>query len=161
MQIYPPTLKGPLKISGFIDPDDVTTVKVYWNAPVFSTLTVYRSGDVTRPSNDNGYYYQCSINGISGSSEPLWGPEETVSGSATFNAVPWNLWLLPNESIANSFWTCSNNDITLVDSADQYKSSVTISTIPPNLTEFTLTNQVMKDNDETLSRSFLYKLNQQ
>ena len=161
MQIYSPTLKGPLKVSGFIDPDDTTTINVWWNAPVFSPLTVYRLGDITRPMDDNGYYYQCTINGVSGSQEPAWNQEETISGTVTYAAVPWNLWILPEEIITNSSWSCSNNAITLVDDFDDEKSSVTISDIPNTLTEFTLTNQVTKANNESLSRSFTYKVNQQ
>jgi hypothetical protein len=161
MQIYSPTLKGPLKVSGFIDPDDITTIHVYWNAPEWSPRTVYRSGDITRPTSDNGYYYQCAINGVSGNTQPAWGQEETVSGTVTYTAVPWNLWLLPNENIANSTWSSSNTAMTLVDNSDLWKTFVTLSNIPASLQEFTLTNQVTKNNNETLSRSFLYKINQQ
>lgn len=161
MQIYSPTLKGPLKVSGFIDPDDITTIHVYWNAPEWSPQTVYRLGDITRPTVDNGYYYQCAINGVSGATEPTWSQEETISGTATYTAVPWNLWLLPEEYITNSTWTSSNTAMTLVDDSDLWKTAVTVSNIPASLQEFTLSNQVTKDNNETLSRSFLYKINQQ
>jgi hypothetical protein len=161
MQIYSPSLKGPLKVSGFIDPDDITTIHVYWNAPEWSPQTVYRSGDITRPTSDNGYYYQCIINGVSGNTQPTWSQDETQSGSVTFTAVPWNLWLLPEEYIIDSTWASSNNTITLVDTQDLWKTAVTVSTIPSSLQEFTLTNQITKDNNETLSRSFVYKVNQQ
>lgn len=162
MQIYPPNLKGPLKVSGFIDPDDVTEIRVFWNAPTFSPLTVYRQGDITRPTVDNGYYYQCSTNGVTAASEPSWGQEETTSGSAVFIAVPWNLWLVPSANIANSQWISSNNNITLANSMHtNYYSAVLISTVPANLTDFTLTNQVTNQNNEKLTRSFTYKVNQQ
>jgi hypothetical protein len=162
MQIYSPTLKGPLKISGFIDPDDTTQISVYWNAPEFSAESVYRLGDVLRPTVDNGYYYQCTVNGVAGTSEPIWTQEETISGTATFTAVPWNLWLLPNQTIIDSIWAASNNIITLSqDTFTDYKSTVFVSTVPADLIDFELTNQIFKDNGESISRSFLYKVNQQ
>lgn len=162
MQIYSPTLKGPLKVSGFIDPDDVTDIHVFWNARVFSPLTVYRFGDITRPSEDNGYYYQCTINGVTGASEPDWGQEETVSGTVTFVAIPWNLWLLPDDEITSATWVASNNAITLSNQIDEtYESKIQVSTVPKGLSEFTLTVQVEKTNGESLSRSFVYKVNEQ
>ena len=162
MQIYSPTLKGPLKVSGFIDPDDITTIHVYWNAPEWSPQTVYRLGDITRPTADNGYYYQCAINGVSGATEPVWGQEETVSGTVTFTAVPWNLWLLPDESLTASTWVSSNTAIDIdTNTFNDYKATVFVSNVPNTLVDFELTNQVTKANGETISRSFLYKVNQQ
>lgn len=163
MQIYSPTLKGPLKISGYIDPDDKTKISVYWGAPVFSPDTVYHQGDVTRPTVDNGYYYQCTTNGISDTVEPTWNQEETQSGTVIFTAVPWNLWLLSDEFILDSFWTVSNTAIDIsTHTFNDYKATVFVSNVPSNLVEFTLTNQVYKNRSgESISRSFLYKVNQQ
>lgn len=164
MHTYSATLKGPLKISGFIDPDDITKITVYWSSPMFSANTVYRSGDVCRPEYDNGYYYQCITNGKSGIQEPIWNQEETTSGTAVFQATPWDLWLLPSESqvIANSIWIASNNEITLSDPVVAPElTCITVSTVPASLLEFELTNQVTKNNGEKLSRTFLYKTNQQ
>jgi hypothetical protein len=162
MQIYSPTTKGPMKTAGFIDPDDNTKISVFWGAPTFSELTVYRLGDIARPTTDNGYYYQCTTNGVTGSIEPTWNQEETISGSVTFTAVPWNLWILPNEQITESTWVANNPDIILHDeSFSDYKSNIYVSNVPATLTEFQLTNQVTKGNGEMMSRSFLYKVNQQ
>lgn len=163
MQIYSSTLKGPLKVSGYIDPDDVTKISIYWGSPLWSEQTVYRLGDICRPSNDNGYYYQCSINGVSGTTEPSWSQEEeTISGTVTFVAVPWNLWLLPDEIIINSSWVASNSSINIANTTyNDYKSTVFVSEIPSVLVDFELTNQVTKGDGEVLSRSFLYKINQQ
>jgi hypothetical protein len=162
MQIYSTNLKGPLKVSGYIDPDDTTEIRVFWNAPVFTTQTVYRAGDITRPSIDNGYYYQCSINGVSGINEPTWTQEETISGTVTFMAVPWNLWLMPRANISSSLWSSSNTDITLSSEFyNHYYTSVLVSNVPNTLMDFTLTNQISNENSEFLSRSFTYKINQQ
>lgn len=162
MQIYSPTLKGPLKTSGYIDPDDTTKISVYWGAPLFSPDTVYRQGDVTRPTIDNGYYYQCTTNGVSDTNEPTWNQEETTSGSVIFTAIPWNLWLLSDETITDSTWAVNNSDIDIsVTNFTDYKATVFVSNVPNTITDFTLTNQVYKNNGESISRSFLYKVNQQ
>lgn len=162
MQIYSPTTKGPLKIPGFIDPDDNTKISVYWGAPLFSPLTIYRAGDICRPLVDNGYYYQCTTNGTSGSAEPIWNQEEVTWGTVIFVAVPWNLWLLPGEIITVSTWSTSNNAIDIDTSTfNDYKATVFVSQVPATLSDFQLTNQVMKGNNETISRSFIYKVNQQ
>lgn len=163
MHIYSAVLKGPLKISGFIDPDDVTQVTVYWGVPDFSSDTVYRLGDVCKPSIDNGYYYQCTTNGRTDLIEPLWNQEETLSGTAVFTAVPWDLWIDSNnnEIIYDSVWS-SNPTIDLSNSFfTDYSTSVFLSNIPNDITDFVITNKVTKSNGESLSRSFLYKINQQ
>jgi hypothetical protein len=162
MQIYSPTLKGPLKISGFIDPDDVTKVTVYWGAPVFVPQLIYKVGDICCPSVDNGYYYQCTTSGISGSVEPKWNQEETSSGTAVLTAVSWNLWLLHDEIITDSTWLANNPLIDVATSYyNDYRAEVFVSNVPSTLVDFTLTNQVTKANGEQISRSFIYKVNQQ
>lgn len=163
MQIYSPTSKGPMKTSGFFDPDDKTKITVFWGAPTFSELTVYRMGDIVRPTIDNGYYYQCSVNGVTAATEPTaWGQEEITTGTATFIAVPWNLWILPGETITDSTWVANDLSITLSDQFfNEYKTMIFVSDVSPTLTEFELTNQVTKADGEMLSRSFVYKVNQQ
>ena len=162
MQIYSPSAKGPLKISGFIDPDDNTKISVYWGAPVFSPNTVYRLGDITRPTIDNGFYYQCSTNGVSGSSEPKWDPEESISGGVVFIAVPWNLWIFPTEKITNSVWSTNIPQIDIsVSNFNDYMTNIFVSNIPDTSTSFQLSNQVTKANGEKVSRTFLYKVYQQ
>lgn len=162
MQIYSSTLKGPLKINGFIDPDDITIIQTFWGAPSWNANTVYRQGDVVRPTQDNGYYYQCSTNGRSDDTEPSWNQDDTSSGTAVLSAVPWDLYLLPEETIIDSIWNTSNNQITTSneDYSNNY-STITIEFVPSSLTEFDLTNQITKDNGEKLSRTFKYKTNQQ
>ncbi len=162
MHSYSPTLKGPLKIPGYIDPDDITNITVFYGANIWSPNTVYRAGDICAPTVDNGYYYQCSINGVSGSTEPNWDQQETTSGTAAFNALPWDLYLLPDQYLTDSVWSSNNPDITLSDPGKSGMSTtVTVSTVPASLVEFEITNHVTKSTGESLSRSFLYKINQQ
>jgi hypothetical protein len=162
MQIYSSTLKGPLKINGFIDPDDTTIILTFWGCPTWNPNSVYRLGDIVRPSIDNGYYYQCSTNGRTDETEPSWNQDDTTSGTAIFTAIPWDLFVLPDQSILDSVWSTSNNEI--ITSNEDYSNiytSITIESIPSSLAEFDLTNQVTKDTGEQLSRTFKYKLNQQ
>lgn len=163
MQTYQSTQKGPLKMAGYIDPDDRTIVNVYWGAPIFLDSTIYRIGDVLAPTIDNGYYYQCTVNGRTGEVEPTWDSDEITSGTATFTAVPWDLWLFPGEIITASIWTVSDSSITLSNEyATDTKTSVFIENFSPTtLLEFELTNQVTKTTGEKLSRTFKYKINQQ
>lgn len=163
MQIYSANQKGPLKVSGFIDPDDQTNVIVFWGSPLWTANTVYRAGDLARPSSDNGYYYECSTNGKSAATQPIWQQtDDTVSGTAVFTAVPWDLWLMPDETIVDSSWTTDDATVILTNpSHADYKSMITITAVSDTSAEFTLTNQVTKTNGEKLSRSFKYKTNQQ
>lgn len=110
MEIFQATQKGPLLIPGYIDPDDVTTVKVYWGAPLFQANTVYRQGDICRPTVDNGYYYECTTNGKSAATEPTtWAQTTQTSGTVKFTAVPYDLFVLPGESVTTSTWSVVDN----------------------------------------------------
>ena len=161
MQTYSPNQKGPLKISGFVDPDDTTIVSVFWGAQTVVPNAVYRLDDVVRPSVDNGYYYICTTNGVSGSVEPTWNQGDTTSGTAVFTATPWDLWLLPNQSITLSTWSASANVNIQSSGSSGAKTATNIGPFDSSITQFELTNQVTKSNGESLSRSFLYKTNQQ
>ena len=161
MQIYQSTQKGPLKISGFIDPDDTTQITVYWGCDAFKINTVYYLGDVCKPAIDNGYYYQCTTAGKSGTTEPTWTQDTTSSGTVEFTAIPWDLWLMPDQILTNSQWSVSEN-ISLTNAiTSNTTTNIFINSFANTILEFELTNQVTKDNGETLSRSFLYKTNQQ
>ena len=115
MQIYQATQKGPLKISGFIDPDDTTQITVYWAPNTFVNSKVYYLGDICKPTVDNGYYYQCTTAGKSGATEPAWTQDTTTSGTVEFTAIAWDLWLSHDQILTDSIWTTSEN-ITLTDS---------------------------------------------
>lgn len=160
MQIYQATQKGPLKIAGFIDPDDVTKINLFWGAPDFIPNVAYLLGDICKPSVDNGYYYQCTTPGRT-STEPTWGNDTTISGTAEFTAIPWDLWLLPYESITNSTWTVSENISLTTPINTDTSTSILINSFSNTISEFDVTNQVTKDNGEKLSRTLKYKTNQQ
>jgi hypothetical protein len=167
MNIFQATQKGPLKVPGYIDPNDVTTVTVYWGAPIFAAATVYREGDICRPTTDNGYYYQCTVNGVSGTEPATWSQTKQVSGTAAFVAVPYDLWVLPGETLVGvdlilaSTWTATNSVVLSSSAYNSVSTSVVIQPLPVGVTEFELTNQVRKSNGERLSRTFKYKVNEQ
>ena len=159
MQIYPANQKNPLKIVGYVNPNDITQVAAFWGAPKFKTDCVYRKGDVTAPSKDNGYYYSCTVNGISGSTEPKWTEDPSdfqISGGATFQPIPWDLWLIPPEIITSSVWT-STKSVPM--SGDEFTDTFSYTSFGPfdtSISEFKLTNKITKSTGETLSRTFAY-----
>ena len=189
MQIYKASQKGALPAPSAIDPNDATPIKVFWGAPTFTASQVYRDGDIVRPAVDNGYYFECIINGISGDAEPIWVlPEttttttthcccnddtqepllKTTSGTAIFKAIPYDLWLLPTETITSSAWFISNVEpvgatittpITLSNSQiiGNVATYIRIDLIPSAVKKFWVSNQATKDNGEKLTRSFSLK----
>lgn len=167
MNVFQATQKGPLKVPGYIDPKDVTDVTVYWGAPIFIAETVYREGDICRPTVDNGYYYSCTTNGVSGTEPTTWSQSKQVSGTAVFTAVPYDLWVLPGETLVGqnltlaSTWTATNNVVLASSAYDAVSTSVVIQPLPVDVTEFELTNTVRKSTGEMLSRTFKYKVNEQ
>lgn len=162
MQIYSSIQKGPLKSKGFIDPNDSTIIQFFYGSPVWSANTVYLNDQVVRATNDTGYYYMCTTNGKTGSVEPAWTQDETISGTALFKAIEYNLWVIPTEYISNSVWTASNSSIVLTQPLNTTLStSVMVSSVPSTLIDFELTNQVTKSTGEVLSRTVKYLVNQQ
>lgn len=168
MNTYSATQKGPLRVAGYIDPSDVTVITIYWGAPVFEASAVYRLGDICRPTTDNGYYYTCTTAGVSGSSEPsTWSQSTQISGTAILTAVPYDLWVLPDEQLQTqdlelaSEWTATEG-VTLTDPLnDLVATSVVISAVSEELLTFEVTNTVRKSTGEKLSRTFLYRVNEQ
>lgn len=215
--------RGPLPIPGYIDPDAVEILKIYWGAPVFEVSTVYRLGDICRPTVDNGYYYECTTNGKSAATEPAtWGQVTQVSGTAKFTAIPFDLFVLPGEAITSSSWsvlgnidapvllvntdyavgdlcrpttyvgyyyvctvagnvgptepgTWSTSSQTIGDavftampqvllgnpSSDNEATTIQVMMIPSDISSFTITNHVVKDNGEERDKSFKYKVREQ
>lgn len=169
MQTYAATAKGPLKMPGYIDPDDTTIITIFWGAPAYDNDTVYRIGDIVRPPTDNGYYYECTTPGLTthSSENHTWPVDEHQCGDAIFAAKPYDLWVLPSETlqadglIPASEWTATNG-VTLSDSLnDTMVTSVVIQPLPVDVLEFELTNQVRKSNGERLSRTLRFKVHEQ
>lgn len=168
MQIYDATLKGPLKASGFIDPNDETTVTIFWGAPLFVANKVYRAGEICRPTVDNGYYYVTKINGKAAAAEPVtWGQSTQVSGTVTFTAVPYDLWVLPGEVLQGqdlipaSSWVASDGVTLSTEAFTGEVTSMKIMPLPVGVTSFEVTNQVRKSNGDRLSKTIKYKVNEQ
>jgi hypothetical protein len=169
MLVFAAEAKGPLKVPGYIDYDDVTTIKVYWGAPVFATETVYREGDICRPTVDNGYYYSCTTNGKAAATEPTtWGQVTQTSGTAKFEAVPYDLFVLPGEQLSTldvdrpaSAWVAS--DLVTIGNAtnDFVSTTIEVQAIPDGVTSFTLTNHVVKGDGQEREKSFTYKVRDQ
>jgi hypothetical protein len=162
METYQATQKGPLIVPGYIDPNDAVTVQVYWGAPVFQASTVYRLGDVCRPTTDNGYYYECTINGETTATEPTtWAQTTQTSGTAKFTAVAYDLFVLPSESISTSTWAASDSVTIITPTNDTVSTTIMILAVPDGVASFTLTNHVTKSNGEKRDKSFKYKVREQ
>ncbi|MHA1304356.1 MAG: right-handed parallel beta-helix repeat-containing protein [Candidatus Heimdallarchaeaceae archaeon] len=56
-------------------------------APTWQSEISYNIGDKVVPTSDNGYYYECTAAGISGSSEPAW--PTTVGNTVIDGTVTW------------------------------------------------------------------------
>lgn len=56
----------------------------------FSTETALNMGQVVHPETPNGYVYQVTAAGTTGTEEPAWSTSGSVtSGGVTFNALPY------------------------------------------------------------------------
>ena len=159
MQIYPANQKNPLKVVGYVNPNDITQASAFWGAPTFETDCVYRQGDVTAPTKDNGYYYSCTVNGISDTIEPKWTEDPSdfqISGAVTFQPIPWDLWLIPPEIITASTWTSTKSVPTFGSGFTDTFSYISFGPFDTTISEFKLTNKITKSTGETLSRTFSY-----
>lgn len=172
MNTYLSTTKGPLKIPGFIDPDDTTNIQIFWGAPIFSSATTYHIDDIVRPTIDNGYYYKCVTTGVTGDTEPAWTQSSVTSGTAQFDPCDYDLYVMPGQSISDSTWSTlaidpvSGVESSLIVSLSNkailsVTTSATIDPILESVSDFLVTNQITKSTGETLSRTFKYKINQQ
>lgn len=160
MLIYSATQKGALKMSGVLDPDDVSKFRVYWGAPTFEADTLYYEGMILSPSVDNGYYYVCKTTGKTATEPTIWGAKVT-NGTAVFEAVSYDLWLLKTESITASVWTSSITNALSGDVIEGQSTSVWVGPLPTGTTEIELTNKVTKSTGEILNRSFKFKVGEQ
>ncbi len=59
----------------------------YNGYPKWRRETVYTTSDYVIPTNFNGYYYQCTTAGTSGTTEPVW--PENSGATVTDNGVVW------------------------------------------------------------------------
>ena len=64
-----------------------TCVRTGQAAPTWQASTDYAVGDKVVPTSDNTYYYECTVAGTSGSSEPTW--PTTVGDTVTDGSVTW------------------------------------------------------------------------
>lgn len=75
--IYPSTQKGPLKVSGYHDPDSIRPIEIGLRPETWQTATVYKyidgeTFDIVYPTTYKGYAYYCINTGKSGATEPTW-----------------------------------------------------------------------------------------
>jgi hypothetical protein len=156
MIIYGASDKGPLKVtSQYLDPDDVTTIRAHFGAPVWTANTVLHVGDITRPTADNGYYYRVILAGKTGATEPsTWLQTSQIDGTVKFKAVPWDLWLLPSETLQEVSWTATTGVTLATPLFSDGIASTVITIVPATLSKIVVGVQATKSNSDKLSGSF-------
>lgn len=108
--------KGPYRVAGYHDPNDMRMMGVIFRPDNWAASTVYYrkdtdNYDVVIPTVFTGVYYRVKAPGLSGLTEPVWSSladEETVDGTIIWEAVNYNL-LPPAESITAVTYTCSDD----------------------------------------------------
>jgi hypothetical protein len=138
--------------------DDVLLVRVLWGAKEFSTETVYKEGDLVRPSDNNGLHYKCDQTGVSGSVDIDFLAAQAVSGGCRFSLSKLNLVVAPGEHIVESIWAATGGVMLGESAFTAEETSVPISKIPTLTTKFTLTNRITKDTGERVSYALVYKI---
>jgi hypothetical protein len=153
--IYSATAKGPFKMAGVIDPNAKKTVGLIYKPDNWMANTVYYvraedDYDIALPTVFAGLYYKATNPGKSGPTEPVWPttPGDTVTdGTVVWETVAYNL--LPyTESISTSTWVASDSVVLVSPMITGGKTQVMISTIPAGVAAFTLTNHIVKSNNE-------------
>jgi hypothetical protein len=82
------------------------------NPPAWSNGVVKALGDAVRPTARNGYTYECTTAGTTGSTEPTW--PTTVGATVTDGTVTWTCrqsYALANASLTASAFSKSNGGL--------------------------------------------------
>lgn len=159
MITFPPNKKK-LKISRPHDPDSKKLYGFMYKPPVFAAGVAYRK-DLTAvlPSTFNGFYYAVSSNGISSTEPTTWATEKgelTTSGTVTFKAVEYTLFLGDAETITASTWSITDSiPLTLESYTPAGTTQVMVGNIPAGVKSFTLTNHVTKSTGEEEDHSLV------
>jgi hypothetical protein len=163
--IYSVNAKGGYKINGVHDANSKRFIGILYRPDAWQASKVYylRSTDdydVIIPTDFNGFYYKVVSPGKSGSTEPTWGTKaggKTTSGTAIFEAVPYNL-MPESETITSSTWTASDN-VTLSNalSTTTY-SAVRIDAVPEGVESFSLINHTVRSNGEEHDVTIIFKV---
>jgi len=145
--------KNSAKMPGFYAKSSRRTIGIIYRPDTWLADTVYLSSEgsfnVVMPTVFKGFYFKVINPGKSGATEPVWPTKEgdTVEAGATFEAVAYNL-LPVDENISTSTFTASNG-VTLSGSIHTSGSTfVKIEDVPDGVTNFTVTNYIVKSNDE-------------
>jgi hypothetical protein len=163
--IYSASAKGGYKLNGVHDANSKRFIGILYRPNTWQENTVYylRSTDdydVIIPTVFNGFYYKVVSPGKSGATEPTWGTKaggKTTSGTAIFEAVPYNL-MPESETITSSTWTASDS-VTLSNtlSTTTY-AAVRIDAVPDGVESFTVTNHTVRSNGEEHDVTIQFKV---
>ena len=160
MKIYTADQKSAIKIDAPHDPDAELFYGFKYKAELWAANKAYRKDKhIILPSIFNGYYYLIDSNGISGNTEPDWPTitKATVEGgTVSYKAVEYNLFLGEGETLTASTWVATESVPVTNDSFDvSGETSAMFGPIPGAVTEFTITNSVVKSTGEKDDRSMI------
>lgn len=162
--IYLANQKGPYKLSGYHDKDDVTLYGFDSRPADWAATSVYYLDQgYALPTTSNGFYYIVTSPGISGSTEPTW--PTVVDGTVADGTVEWKAVafdLMPmTETVTVSTWTASDSVVTSGSANTTISTQIQVDSVPSGVTNFTLTNHITKSNGEELDRTIKIRVNEQ
>lgn len=102
--------RGPIRVPGFFDPDEVRDISLIFTPRIWAANTVYswrscEDYDVVIPTVFKGLAYKVTNPGKTGATEPTWPTVigETVTSGPTFEAIPYSM-LPAGITITASTW---------------------------------------------------------
>lgn len=168
--IYPANSKGPYKVPGFHDPNDLRIFGLIFRPDTWTANTVYYKHDtddysIVIPTVFTGVYYKAIAPGKSGATEPTWvygEGEETTDGSTglIWEAVAYNL-MLPSETISSVTYICTNSVTVSSTSNTTTSCQFKIDALPAaaiSAGSFQVTVRCVKSNTEQFDTTLEFKV---
>ena len=160
LNIYSADDKGPFKLEGFHDPDNLTTYPITYRPDAWVADTVYfEAEDIVIPTTFSGFYHKCTSAGTADSSEPTWATvagEETVDNTVVWEAVAYNL-LKPGVNVSSSSWVAADLVTITAEANDTTSSSIQVTAVPDGVKTINITNSIVLSNgdafDVTIQRA--------
>lgn len=135
------------------DPQEEKYYLFTWTPYTWQTNKLYYVDDIVIPEVFNGFYYLCTDPGLSGEVQPEFPVfKRTIikDNNVIWKTFPYDFQLRAGDLITSSNFKAYNidntlnNDITIInDEHDGYRAYCKVTTVPTNINEFILTNEVI------------------